>query len=168
MFTGIALQTADLKWLVPMVIGSLTLLGCVAAFIWRPNRDWTSLPIPVLAVALIGASVFTKVSVTKDGFTIETAQLSAQVLTDLQTVTKANSDAISQLTTRLDDLATVTKKVAEAQPANASHAAEFSQITQATQKIQSILKTNQDLLKGVGANNELIKMQIESAKRTIF
>src|SRR3712207_5865247 len=114
MFQAIAFQTADLKWLVPMVIGSLALLGCVAA-LFR-NQSWTLAIIAVLAVGLIGASVFNKISVTKEGVIIETAEKGAQLLQDLQAAAKSNSDAIGQLTTRVNELAAVTQKIATAQP----------------------------------------------------
>ena len=161
MLTGIAFQTADLKWLVPMIVGAVALIGCVIAFIVRPNQGWNLIVVSVLAVALIGASVFTKVSVGKDGIIIETAQLSAQVLSDLEKASKANSDAIGQLTTRVDQLAAVTKQVSAAQPTGADHASELTQISKDAQQIQGSLKLNQELLTGVGKNNQRIKMQLD-------
>jgi formylmethanofuran dehydrogenase subunit E-like metal-binding protein len=163
MFSGVEIQTADLKWLVPMIVGAIALIGCVIAFVLRPNRDWTVIIIATLAVALIGASVFTKVSVTKDGVIIETAQLSAQVLDDLQKASKANSDAISQLSTKLDQLTAVTKKVADAQPLGSVHASDLNQISQDTQKIQDALKSNNLLLNDVSANAAKLKLQLNQA-----
>jgi len=162
MLSGIALQTADLKWLVPMIVGSIALLGCLIALLIG-RGGWTLVVIAGLAVALIGASVFTRISVNKDGVFIETAQLSAQVLGDLEKASKANADAVSQLTARVDALTAVTKQISEAQPAAADRAPELAQISQSSQKIQEALKTNRDALTNVGKTNALIQKQISQA-----
>jgi hypothetical protein len=162
MLSGIALQTADLKWLVPMIVGSLALLGCLIALFVR-GGSWTLIVIAGLSVALIGASVFTKISVNKDGFIIETAQLSAQVLADLEKASKANADAISQLTTRVDQLAAVTQQISEAQPSAAERAPALNQINQSAQKVQEALKLNNAALKNVGMNNALLQQRIGAA-----
>jgi hypothetical protein len=158
MLAGIVIQTADLKWLVPMAVGAVALLGCVIALF--VNRSWSLVAIAALAAALIGASVFTKVSVSREGLIVETAQLSAQVLTDLQAVGKANSDAIGQLTSRINELAAATQKVASGQPAGSTQTLELNKISEETKKIQGTINMNDDLLKNVGKNNELIKQQM--------
>jgi methyl-accepting chemotaxis protein len=162
MFQAITFQTADLKWLVPMIIGALALLGCVAA-LFR-NQSWTLAIIAVLAVGLIGASVFNKVSVTKEGVIIETAQLSAQVLVDLQAAAKSDSDAIGQLTTRVNELATVTQKIAAAQPSGQNHSAELNQISQDAQKIQTEVQQNRRVLQDVGKNSERLVDQLKQLR----
>ena len=163
--SGIALQTADLKWLVPMIIGSIALLAYIYAFMRNPNLGWTSIAIPFLAVVLIGASLFSKFSFTKEGITIETTlNESTKALTDLQTATKANSVAIGELTTRLNQLATVTQKVDATQPTGSQHAAEIGQITQATQKIQAILKANEATLNRVNESTTRLKMQLQNVQ----
>jgi hypothetical protein len=164
MLSGIALQTADLKWFVPMVVGAIALIGCIVAFLVRPNQGWNLSVVAALAVALIGASVFTKVSVTTEGVTIETAQLSAQVLSDLETASKANTNAITELSVRVDQLAAVTKQVSAAQPATSSHADELGQISQDAQKIQESLKANNAILQQVGRNNALIQKSLGIVK----
>jgi hypothetical protein len=162
MFSNIAFQTADLKWLLPLAIGTIVLFGCAIAMF--TNRSWTLALIAGLAVALIGASVFTKVSVTKEGIIIETAQMSVQVLSDLQTAAKANSEAINRLTSRVNELATITQKLTGnlqlgGQPAGSV----LGEISQDTKQIQDNLKINENLLKGVGRNNDAIRRQLERA-----
>lgn len=163
MFDQIVFQTADLKWLVPMVIGAIALLGCIVALI-RNDFGWTLTVVAVLAVALIGASVFTKISVTKEGVIVETAQMSIQSLTELQKAAKANSDAITKLAVRVDQLASVSQKIATTQPGSATHSEELGQISKDAKAIQGDAKVTNDLLVGVGKNNDLLKMQLEKLR----
>jgi hypothetical protein len=48
----------------------------------------------------------------------------------------------------------VIKKISESQPAATSHAKALGQIESNTQQIENAVKANQDLLKGVGRNND--------------
>jgi long-subunit acyl-CoA synthetase (AMP-forming) len=164
MFANIVLQTDDLKWLLPLGVGALVLLICVIAVFSNIRRDWVLIVMAVLSVAMIGASVFSKISLTREGVIVETAQLSAKVLVDLQTAAKANSDSIGQLNSRLDQLADVVKKIADTQPAAASHSETLGQIKSNTQQIQNAVKSNEDLLKGVGQSNEILKMQLNKLR----
>jgi|GEM_PF-5433535 len=158
MFSSVVFQTADLKWFVPMIVGAVSLIGCVVALFW--NRSWSLAVVGTLAVALIGASVFNKISVTKEGVIIETAQLSAQALVDLQNAAKSNSDAIAQLTTKVNDLALITQKALSTQSTGSSDAGEINKITRDTRAIQEQIKQNDLAIQNIGRNNERITESI--------
>jgi hypothetical protein len=158
MFANITFHTEDLKWLVPMVAGSIALLGCVVALFL--NRSWSLAVVGALAVALIGASVFTKVSLTKEGFTIETAQQSVQALDGLKTVAQQNSDAITQLTSKVNDLTAIVEKIGNTQPAGNSHTDDLKKITEGTQQIQGQIKHNDAVLQNVGKSIETLNKSI--------
>ena len=158
MFSSITFHTEDLKWLVPMAVGSIALLGCVVA-LFR-SRDWSLAVVGGLAVALIGASVFTKVSLTKEGFTIETAQQSVQALDGLKSVAQQNSNSIVQLTTKVNELASIVEKISVSQPAGATHTEEIKKITEGTQQIQGQIKHNDAVLQNVGKSIQTINKSL--------
>jgi hypothetical protein len=160
MFSNIQFHTEDLKWLVPMAVGSIALMGCVVALFF--NRSWTLAIIGGLAVALIGASVFAKVSLTKEGFTIETAQLGAQALEGLKTVAQQNSNAITQLTAKVDELTNIVEKVSSSQPGGTSHSDDLKKITEGTRQIQGQVRQNELVLQNVGKSISTIKSAFPS------
>jgi hypothetical protein len=164
MTSGVAFQMADLKWLVPMIVGAVALIGCIVIFFKRPNQGWNLSVVAVLAAALIGASVFSQISLTKDGIIIETATASNQVLVGLQQAAKTNADTIAQVSARVDQLAAVTKQISDAQSAGSATSSALSQFSQDAQKIQDALKANSALLDTIGLNNAAIKAQLDKAK----
>lgn len=166
MFRDLVLRSDDLQWFVPMLVGALVLtIATIAMFV---VKSWTVVIVATLATALIGASVFAKVSVTKDGIIIETAKLSVAALENLEKASRANADALSSLSGRVDQLAATALKISAAQSTGGSTAAaELKEISKEATVIQNATKQTDRLLQDVEKKTELIRAQINQLSRKL-
>lgn len=148
----------DLKWLVPMVAGTIGFLGCTVA-LFRSLSNYAVLIVAILSATLIGASVFSKVSFTKEGLIVETAKQNLTSLQNLEMSAKNTAAIIDQLTNRLDSLSARVDNLLP-KTTGAGAAPTDKAVKDAAKAIDEAVKRNEQAIGAVGKSNELAKQNL--------
>ncbi len=149
----------DLLWLAPVIVGAVGATALLISIVRGLNSGTASIAL-VCCVALLGAGVFTKIVFSpKDGLVVETAQASANSLVDLKKAVDANAAAITELTTKLKELAAAGQKSSDVDP-NLN----WTSILQSTTALQLKNERNAELLGNVEKNNDVLLQNIEKLK----
>jgi uncharacterized phage infection (PIP) family protein YhgE len=101
-------RLVELKWIVPMIIGVIGFLACLFALYGEQKSGWDLLVMATLSAGFLGAGIFTKISLTKDGLIIESAQASAKGINDLKSAVTTNEVALLELKKRVEEIAQLT------------------------------------------------------------
>jgi hypothetical protein len=148
-------QSHVFQWAVPMVIGVIGFLSCLYAYLIGQRSDWNLLVLLVISAAFLGASIFNRIALTKDGLIIETAQASLHGLNTLEKAVKANAEALQELKKRVDETANLaiglTKLPQTPQALAAQGEALSTETTDLTSALQNLGVSVQDVVEGVSA-----------------
>lgn len=147
----------NLKWLLPIVFGSLALIIAARA-IAAGSGGWPAVAVAVVAAALVGASVFRTVVFDKDGIRIETAlSAAATVTTKLEQAAKDNASAIDLLNKRVDTLSSLAKTLQTQNTIPPATATQIDQLFKDSQKINDIFKIQSNNLKDITGSNKVLR-----------
>jgi hypothetical protein len=154
---GELMELFDLKWIIPMVMGTIGFIGCIVAFLRDPRGSWALLVITVLSVALIGASVFNKLSLTTSGIVVETAQASLSALDDVEKGLRLNVEAVQKLSERVDKIAELTSALGTQPQAPQSINDKANQIPAKAQEIDTLIKQNKSTLDAIAQSTNKVR-----------
>lgn len=154
----------DLKWLIPMVIGSLGFVGCIVALFLARARGWALLVVTVLSAALLGGSIFNKLSLTKEGLVVETAQANLDALQNVKQAIKLNSDALQKLSDRVDQIAKVTSALGTQPQTPNAISNQAQNIAPVSAEVNELVQKNRNTVQQLNAITEAISKNINALR----
>lgn len=159
------LLTADnLKWLLPIVLGSIVLL-IISIGVARGSGGWPAVLIAAFATALVGGNVFRSFSVTKDGVNIATAlNVTADITSKLEKAVQDNANAISIVNKRVDSLAEIGKLSNFPNGQNKNTSDTWDQLLKDSSKINEFSKIQQNNINDITGNNKILRNSIQDLR----
>ena len=144
-----------------MIMGAIGFLGCIAVIFRDRSGSWALLIITTLSVALIGASVFNKLSLTKDGIIVETAQANLSALESVEKGLQLNVAAVQKLSERVDKLAQLTGQSGTGQTGNGTG----NQAQTSAHEIDALIKENKTALDAITQSNQAVRSKVLELNR---
>jgi hypothetical protein len=130
----------DLRWIVPLVIGTIAFLVCLFAFVEQQRSGWDMLVIVVLSAGFVGAGVFNKIAVTTDGLIIESAQASQKSIRDIEAAAQKNEVVLRKLAERVEEIAKLTHEMTKLPQTPAAIAAQGNALSVESVDLAAALK----------------------------
>jgi hypothetical protein len=148
-----------LRWLLPLAIGGAGVSVLVVAVV-RGRDGWSTVAALFACVALLGAGVFSKVELSKDGFAFETLRASAQNIADLQKAVEANNAALTELTQKVNDVAQRASQVSS----TTSSPQDWKPIIDGTQNLKVQLEKDGSFLDATGDKTKAVLDYLNSSR----
>ena len=151
------MDVETLKWLAPMAVGAVALLIALAG-LFRGRNVGVWVLAAVLSAALVGAGVFGRISLSKEGLIIETVVAGVESLNELRMAVDDNAMAIASLTSQIGELARVSAETPGTNPATSQA---FRQILTDSNAIISDVEVNRQRLDAILQTNEAITRTLQ-------
>src|SRR4051794_6508089 len=149
-----------IQWVIPLVVGIFGFLCFVYALLVERRSDSNLVALALISAAFLGAGIFNKISLTKEGFIIETAQANFHSISALEAAVKANADALQQVSKRVDEVVNLTVELSKLPQASNALTAQAQALSNDSSDLTSALQSL-----GVTVNN--VAAGVAAAKTTI-